>query len=373
MGVAAALFTLTACQSDHFEPSPEGSVALEAFTVELADTEQNGAQVAQGQTRALPQYSLNTDLDPTKKNNVVKRGESGDWRLYAEILAPADPEAGNLGRVYKTTCTYSSGQKMWLPNPADDIHLPNYIRRSVKAVLYPDGWTEGDPIVTDQSNESVFLLQDILDQPSQEHLPAHILSLKVSHSYSMLDIVLGGIDPDEISSLTVETPDGQGGTVSYTPYEVDRDDVWEHLLILPLGVVNPKVIIKTVDGAVYYQTLTIQGGTKRNTCYCVTFRGLALELKAYSIDNWTIGGAHDGNYTTVTSYPTFKGLPGATVELHYDNDLVQEITFNRDGETTQRPLGRTIDKIIYNGVNILGDGNEIILREMSVDLTGYFI
>lgn len=148
------------------------------------------------------------------------------------------------------------------------------------------------------------------------------------------------------------------------------------MVILPLGIINPVIRLTTPD-AVYLQTVTIDG-TKVNTCYCFNLKGVELELTAITVADWKVGEGIPGQYSAITTYPTFRGNDNQSIYLYYDTGIEQQITFTADGERTAKPDGRTIVKITDATAqrNVIYDaavqGNApIVLRSMYIDLRPY--
>lgn len=109
-----------------------------------------------------------------------------------------------------------------------------------------------------------------------------------------------------------------------------------------------------------------------STCYCFTLEGVELVLAANMVADWVTGEAQSGDYTSVTSYPTFRGPADVSCVLYFDNGLSQTLTFNSRGETTVRPSGRNVTRIVCDELGIDTTlSTPIILGTMIVNLNPY--
>lgn len=221
------------------------------------------------------------------------------------------------------------------------------------------------PVAADQSEVGNFRLQDILEQNGTNYVvnPAHIIqNVQVRHKRSMLDIILREVDYSQIASVEIVADN-----VTYQPHKIENTGSFtntEFLLILPVGVKNPQIRVTTLEGARYVETLEITTAT--NVCFCVNLLGLELQLGNVTVSDWTYGRALSGNYSVVTSYPTFKGPANTSATVTYRNGITQTLTFNSRGEATTKPAGRTIMQVNSTVLN-----PPIVLRSMMIDLTPY--
>ncbi|MCD8184922.1 MAG: hypothetical protein LUD68_00220, partial [Rikenellaceae bacterium] len=344
---ALALLGLCACSEE--TSIRENSEPVELETVELymagRDTETRAA------TRAVSDFAVNSANDPT--SDITRLSGEENWTLTVRFYDYANtlytPASG----------TWSWSADRWVNASGATLYFPSYFRPRVEASLYPV--SENETIETDQSTAANLLNQDILVEVQDNYYitPAHIPTIELRHKHSMVDFILDGANPDDIAALTVTA-----GGLTYQPYQVAAIPN-EYLVILPEGTSDPVVNLVTNEGARYQSTVDITGSA-RNHCYCVRLTGLELLLSSVTVINWTTGTALSGQYTTPSSYPTFRGAPEATATLTYDNGLTQDITFNERGEATAKPLGRTIVAI-----NRLALATPIILDKMYVDLTEY--
>ncbi|MCC8088994.1 MAG: hypothetical protein LIO79_07000 [Rikenellaceae bacterium] len=308
---------------------------------------------AAASTRAVADYAVNSDLDPT--SNMTDRT---DWLLDVHIY-----DGSSIYTYGEATLEWDAGNEVWITVTGDSLFFPNYSQQIVEAELYPTTWP--DSVNVDQSTDDLLLLQDLLVQNGTQRInPAHTINIEMRHGNSMLDFMLLDIEESDIEEVVVIADDK-----TYLPYRTADTEIMEYLVILPVGTYTPQIRVKTYQGAVYYRELDISG-TVINTCYCVKLRGLPLLLSTITVSNWVYGEAIEGTYSIVTSYPTFRGIPNATVTLHYDNDETQTLTFNSEGEVTAQPAGRTIVQIDYNGTEII-PAPYIVLRGMIIDLSVY--
>lgn len=323
-----------------------GTVEVKNITASL------GAMDEDLSTRAVGDYAVNSALDPTSA-----MADRTDWQLDVHIYN------GNTVYPYgNATMEWDSANK-WVPIAGDSLFFPNYTQQIVEAELYPVSWP--DSVAVDQSSDNLLFLQDLLVQNGiQRKNPAHTINIEMRHGNSMLDFMLLEINEADIDEVVVIADNK-----TYLPYRTTEMDKMEYLVILPVGTSNPQIRITTLKGAVYYRQLDITA-TEINRCYCVKLRGLELLLSTITVSNWVYGEAIEGTYSIVTSYPTFRGLPNVTIVLHYDNGIIQELTFNSEAEVTAKPGGRTIVQIDYDGREIPLDPYYVI-RNMAVDLTSY--
>jgi len=343
----AAVLLLGACSEDAVRSDETQGIVLEAVELYMADRHTNTAS----DTRAVSDFVVNKTDDPTSETSRLSGGLG--WTLNVSVYdynsvvyAPADG-----------TWDYAGGQ--WVNTSGTQLYFANYISPRVVASLFPV--TEMEAVNPSQLTAAALLQQDILVQKEDNYYitPAHIPTIELRHKHSMLDFILDSVNPDDIASVHVTA-----AGVTYYPYRVAARPN-EYLLILPEGAANPVVNLVTTNGARYQSTVSI-GGSVRNHCYCVRLTGLELLLSSVTVINWTNGTALSGEYTTPASYPTFRGAPDLTITLTYDNGLTQDITFNERGETTVKPLGRTIVAIDRFEL-----AEPIILDKMYVDLTDF--
>lgn len=317
------------------------------------------------ETRAVAGFSVNTNADPTHGTRTT------GWELYVKIY---DKQAGNT--LYgETACSYL-GNNYWLP--ANDLYFPNYLRQEAEARLYPTGWTAGTAIALNQGTSAALVQQDILIQHHSPEasgdraivFPSHIPTISMEHMYSMLDVVLkyveqGDIEPGSVKVLV--------GSDTYIPYQVPGK--MEYLVILPVGTINPKITLTTIGGIRYEEEILINkvhtDGTRRNYCYYANLEGIELLLTSVTVTDWVYGEALAGQYTTVASNPTFYGPVDGSVTLIYRNGLEQTIYFNRWGEATIQPAGRTILQLRKSDNTIITLNPPISLDDMVIDLNPY--
>lgn len=339
-----------ACSSnDHpNEQEPAHGLQVEKMNISVQGMEADD----EVETRAVGDFRVNRAGDPT--NTLTTRT---GWTLHVHIFDDVTPYDDGEGYF-----TWTGTDMIW--ETTDDVYFPNYLKQGVEAELYP-GADWNVPVETDQSTADNLLEQDILEQDADDAFvvnPAHIPELHLRHARSMLDFILVDIDESQLASVTVI----DGATV-YQPYRVDASDFVEYMVILPLNVTNPKVRVVTNEGADYTREITI-ASTEANKCYCVKLRGLELLLSTITVSSWQYGEGIGANYSTVASYPTFRGIPNATVTIYYNNGLDQTITFNDRGEYTAKPYGRTIVNLLYNG-QMIDLTIPLVLSSMIIDLT----
>jgi len=307
-------------------------------------------------TRAISDFVVNTENDPTS----IMDTRSTDWKLDVQIF--------NGSQAYQygiATCTWNSTTSTWDP-PQNTLYFPNYSRQSVKATLYPTGWN--NTISLNQKTSDAILKQDILSQNGSNSItvnPAHIPTISMRHAHSMLNFILENVEIAQISEVNVHV-----GNDIYQPYKVENTGKIEYLVILPVGISNPEIRLTTVEGANYIVEVEI-ASTEVNTCYCIKLQGIELLLSSVTVTNWAYGEALAGQYSSVASYPTFRGPANTSVTLHYLNGLTQTITFNDRGESTPKPLGRTIIQIDPSTGDPIYPDPPLILNTMYVDLNPY--
>ncbi|MCD8101373.1 MAG: hypothetical protein LUE26_02160 [Alistipes sp.] len=350
-----ALSSLASCSDADKECSTEGGETIYEISrvaLEMTETETESPGAV---TRASG-FVVNTDDDPTY-TLTAKHGWTLDLVIYDKDGDPYAEGQGSLtwdGSYWSMTGT--------------QLYMPNYLMQYVSALLYPATWTEGvSTIETDQSDEDVFLRQDILVQdgvPSYRTDPAHYLDVRMRHGHSMLDIVLANVNPDDIESVKVIV----GGN-EYTPFQPNISSREEYLVILPVGSQNPEIQVTTKAGAVYRKVLAV-GMTAINYCYYIRLVGLELELEAVTVTSWTYGEAVPADYSSPTSYPTFRGTENTDLAVYYDNGTDQILSFNDSGEATEKPLGRTIIRIESGGL-LYEFPQPLSIRTMVVDLNPY--
>ncbi len=357
----ASVFVWNGCSN---EDEGEGTMAktqISELKLEIGDRV-IGEEI---QTRAVAGFSVNTSADPTTS------GRATGWELYVKLY---DSQAGNT--LYGETAFTSTDGK-WIPQ--NDIYFPNYLRQEVEAQLYPTIWNASIPITLDQSESTTLIQQDILiQQPSagasnNRHIvfPAHIPTIPMEHMYSMLDFVLQYVEEVDIQPGSVKV---LVGADTYIPYQIPGK--MEYLVILPVGTNNPKVTLTTIGGIRYEEEILIDkvhtDGTHRNTCYYANLIGIELLLSSVTVTDWVYGQALAGQYTTIASNPTFSGPVGGSVTLIYRNGLEQTIYFNRWGESTIRPAGRTIEQLRIGDEAPITLNPPIVLDVMNIDLNPYF-
>lgn len=356
--LSVILLLATGCSQEQEIVPVSDAKEITALAAEMGDMQIGGIE-----TRAIPGFAVNTSQDPTMNLNARTTG----WTLSVSVF---DAQAGN-SLYNQSLCTWNGSA--WIPD--NIMYFPNYLRQQVEATLYPTGWTSGTPIVFDQGNANVLITQDILMQqgsPRATVRPAHIPVIPMEHMYSMLDFVIHDADPAQIDLTSIQVHDGNN---IYIPFRVPDATKMEYMVILPLGVINPKVTLTTVDGLRYVEEIEITevhpSGTQRNTCYCANLYGVELLLSSVTVADWLYGPALAGQYTTIASNPTFHGPVGGEVTLIYDNGQEQTIFFNRWGESTVQPLGRTIVQLRRSDDQVITLNPPIVLRSMYIDLEPY--
>lgn len=352
--LSALMLLASSCsekENGNEDPVDSKGIAMEAISLST----KGGA--AGDITRALDNYSVLTANDPTYPFDS-KQG----WDLDVKIYKGANPYTYGEG-----TFIWNSGQSLWMSKTtSDEIYFPNYTKQRVTLQLYPDTWN--GEIAIDQSTADKLLAQDIMVEETDPMVvnPAHKPGMKVRHGHSMFDIILKYLTIDNLVGGRVIV-DGK----EYTPYRVPNVNQLEYLLIVPVGVEDPVIEIETSDGASYRQTV-YTNKTKINTCYCFTLEGVELVLAANMVADWVTGEAQSGDYTSVTSYPTFRGPADVSCVLYFDNGLSQTLTFNSRGETTVRPSGRNVTRIVCDELGIDTTlSTPIILGTMIVNLNPY--
>lgn len=349
-------------------------IQLDGIALRLGSSEASPAVTSA--TRATVDgivYAVNTNEDPTSQAYFATNRL--DWFLDFDLYN------GNNGSGVDETpyadASFTGGKydntaQSWKPAPPDDnkqLHFPNYFKPHVEAWLYPDPATKDDAVVVDQSDQNVFLAQDILYRRkaviagNATEPFGKKLSVQLSHQRAMLNFKFHDIVREDIDESTVVV--NVGGT-EYTPYSVRTSGVLEYMLILPETLPATTEIIveyETVGNDLqqpikYKQTVNLNktGTLESNNCYCFTLSPKALTISPVTIVNWSTGEPVLGEYVAVTAYPTFKGLANTTYYFYYDNQLTEDgtlngepkkqaISFNNDGECTIKPDGRIITHI----------------------------
>lgn len=359
--LAAAAILASACSrtvtdNDDYAPVPIHGI-IASMGERVSDEAVGSRAVAAG-------YAVNTAADTTHANVMLRT----TWSLDLQIF-----KSGAEFDLGRGTFTWDQAASMWTYK-GDFRYFPNYLKQNVKARLYPQNWIE---VAAVQDTKAKLIEQDILVQNGQPYLqvaPAHIPTIALRHGNAMLDFVISGVTADQIGQLVVTA-----GGVRYTPLLLDAASVGgrtEYQLILPVGVKDPEIRLTTPAGATYIQTVTI-AQTAVNTCYCFTLKGVELELTAITVSDWAIGEGLAGDYSAITTYPTFRGPENDYVTLFFDNGSDQRLDFSANGEATLKPAGRTIVRIQNSaGKSVILDGSvpdrkPIILRSMYVDLRPY--
>lgn len=382
------LFAATAC-SEKEEMTAEERTPIEGIIPMMEGMASSSAESSS--TRGtLAGFSVNTIADPTKKE-LADRGNAG-WKMDLTLY--------NGGNSYTdgsfTGATYSSST--W-EVPADK-YFPNYKKPQAEVLLYPAAWNPTtSTVATVQSTDALLFDQDVLVKAQGAIEVSHTPTITLNHKHSMLDFVIKDVVASDIT-VTVELE----GT-SYTPYKVSASDAkdLEYMLILPEDTqTNPviKIVTNEVDNQsaiTYRQTIgIIDNGTTSlgsNNCYCFSLQGAELKISPVTVLNWATGKSLPGEYIAVTAYPTFKaeGYANQTFYFYYDNKLkennqekLQEIKFNENGECTIKPDGRILTHIykadeveeIGNGssnktpkTDAVGNSVNIILGKMLIELT----
>lgn len=344
----AAATVLTACGKDEDRTETTELIRLDGIEAAMGDITTAGEIT----TRSVDDFAVNTNYDPTHSVDFRTTWHF-DLKIYKGNGVFTDYGEGSL--------TWNAASSRW--EPQGDIFFPNYTKQKITVDMYPA--TLETEVAANQSLEADLRLQDFLEQNGDNYVvnPAHIITnVQVHHKRSMLDIILREVEDSQIANIEVVA-----GGVTYQPFQIPIAGAFtknEYLLILPTGVTNPVVRVTTEEGARYTKILEITTAT--NVCYCVNLLGLELELGNVTISDWTYGRALSGNYSVVTSYPTFKGPAGTTATITYRNGQTQTLTFNSRGEATTKPAGRTI--VAVNGEDL---DTPIVLRSMMIDLTPY--
>lgn len=342
-------FGLTiSCSESSSVTDEEIGPELKGVSAEMA-TMETSAEITQS---AISDFVVNKDnLDPTKST----AGRTA-WLLDVQIYKGSTPY-----QYGAATCTWNSTDQTWDP-PVSTVYFPNYTRQLVSAKLYPSGWT--GTIKLDQSLEADLIAQDILTQNGNTTVtvyPAHIPTIPMRHGNSMIDFILTNVDETHIADIKVYV----GGS-GYTPHKIATTGKLEYLVILPVGAQNPQIRLTTTGGAQYIQPIGV-ASTQANVCYCINLRGINLLLSSFIVTDWTYGQALSGEYSTITSYPTFKGDPNTSATIYFLNGSSQTLNFNSRGEATVKPLGRTIIRIVA-GTKDFAPNPPIVLRSMLIDL-----
>ena len=344
--IALNIGLFVGCSKDNTTEIDE-RFALKGIAATLgAIEESNGSQ-----TKAISDFVVNTAKDPT---SIMTNRYT--WNFDIQIYK------GNTPYQYGEASLRWNGS-MWVPITGDSLYFPNYTRQGVAATLYPASWNGTVQVM--QNTAALLLAQDILRQNGNATVtvnPAHIPTISMRHGNSMIDFILNNVDTTQITSVNVYV-----GSIKYTPYKVPGLNRAEYMVILPVGSRNPEVRLVTNGGAEYIQQLSINP-TQINVCYCVKLSGLELLLSSVTVTDWLYGTALPGDYSTTTSYPTFKGPVNDTITLIYHNGLQQSIIFNSRGEYTLKPFGRRIDRIQLTPTDGFNLNPPIILHNMFIDL-----
>ena len=347
LALLVALGIVVSCSENSNTTEDEVGPELKGLNTEMASI-QTGAEITQS---AISDFVVNKANDPTK--DITGRTS---WMLDIQIYK------GSLPYTYgAATCTWNSVSQTWNP-PVNTVYFPNYTRQPVAAKLYPSGWT--GTVKLDQSLVANLIGQDILTQDGNATttiLPAHIPTIPMRHGNSMVDFILTNVDATQIADLKVYV-----GNDGYTPYKVTATGKLEYLVILPVGAQNPQIRLTTVGGAQYIQPIGVTA-TQVNVCYCINLRGINLLLSSFIVTDWTYGQALSGEYSTITSYPTFKGDPNTSATIYFANGQSQVLNFNSRGEYTVKPSGRTIVRI-RTATKDFYTNPPIVLRGMLIDL-----
>ena len=355
MALLLLVIPLWSACSDESEAEGTENILFDGIAVQTGERTA-GTEVS---TRAGEGFAVNTANDPTYETTRLNGGggaDVGTWTLTATIYDKNNdpyPDANGTW-VYQTN--------KWVPTGGTTLYLPSYFSPRVTANLFPSDKTATDLPELDQNTKLKLLRQDLLVQRSVPYsvTPAHVMKVKLRHQYSMLDIILDGVNTDDIDQVRIIA-----GGQTYIPYNITAIPN-EYLVILPTGISKPQIVVRTKKGAEYTETLNITS-TTINYAYCIKLTGVELIVSSVTVIDWTYGTALSGQYTTPTSYPTFRGNPNTTITIVYDNGLSQLLTFNAQGESVaEKPLGRTIVKV---GDNELSP--PVILDEMYVDLRPY--
>lgn len=347
--ICASLFVGFSCNSEI--PTEESDIQLEGIIAELGERSTDNTV-----TRAVGDFAVNTAADPTRESTRITGGYN--WTLSVNILDKnnANYPPGNA------ICTYNGST--WIPQ--SPLFFSSYKSPHVIANLYPPGWVLGtSTIAPDQSDATKLLNQDVLVQNGSPYIirPTHTPTIVLRHGHSMLNFILSDVNSAQITSVDVVA-----GGITYQPYPVAGRPSPEYMVILPVGTANPVVRVTTAAGARYQEAIRIPSTTTAiNTCYCVKLIGVELVLSSVTVIDWVYGTALEGSYTTITSYPTFRGNPNTTITVNYLNGQEQQLVFNQNGEATGiKPLGRTIVRI--NSTDL---ATPVILDRMYVDLRAY--
>ena len=346
-----AIAAISCSKANEGEPGLKGGkIRFEAANIEMA-----GSDMEQASTRAVSDFVVNGASDPT----LPIESKQG-WTLNVQIYDGTYSKPYEYG---KATLLWDTGTKLWLPQGAVDFHFPNYSKQPVSATLSPTGFIT--TVSTDQNTAEKLIAQDALAQNGALTVtvnPAHKPTISMRHANSMVDFIVSGVEFDDLSKVSVFV-----GTTEYMPYNVKQGAYPEYMVILPAGSAYPEVRIETSLGAKYKNTLNVPA-TAVNTCYCAKLVGVELILGQLTIQNWVTGEAISGDYSTVTSYPTFRGYPGTTVTLRYLNGNTQPLKFNQNGEApVEKPLGRSITSIT-DGSGTFTLDPYLVLNNMIVDL-----
>ena len=369
--MAAASFAACSKPSASDTIDPE-SILVGGTTLSLGQTDEE--DTVESTKAVVTDFSVNTGRDVT----ATLAGRS-NWDLFIQIYKNNAVYQWGTGHfIYASDDTWDAPYNA--TDVSKNVYFPNYTRQKVSARMTPVGWT--GTIATDQSENTKIFAQDVLEQNGAGTvvvLPAKKPHIALRHANSMLNFIIDGIDMNDLdwnnlntSDITANAITVEANGVRYLPCKINTSthDA-EYMIILPLGVQNPKVHLVTKEGAHYVQQINT-GATAANVCYCASLLGLELTLSSVTVINWTFGEAISGDYTTITSYPTFRGPAGKEITITFFNGLTQTFTFNDKGEYTVRPLGRRIVKIQLTGDTAIEFPDDpIILNSMIIDLNPY--
>jgi len=349
-----AFFWMSCTDDQVTQDQQDEEILLKGITVDMASLMTSDDI----NTKAIGDFAVNTSKDPTLAMNT----RLADWKLDVQIYKGSQPY-----QYGKATCSWNTTDSRWEPD-GGNLYFPNYSHQSVSAKLYPPLWN--NVIGLNQQTADSLLYQDVLIQNGTSTVtvrPAHEFTIQMKHAHSMLDFILENVDESQIDSVTIQVGDN-----IYEPYKVTGVTRNEYLVILPVGTANPEIHLKTVEGARYTVQVEITS-TAVNNCYCIKLDGIELILTSVTVTNWVYGEALSGEYTTIASYPTFRGPASTSITVFYLNGLSQVLTFNERGESTPKPLGRTILSMQLSSGETIELDPPLILNTMYVDLNPYIV